>query len=370
MLKLPKDGKALFGLSTIAVISLVILVLWRVPQWTIPDTVTDEKDKAELLNANRENIFKGIQTIAGLGVVGTAYLAWRNSQLTEDKNVTERFSKAVEMLADEKLEVRLGGIYSLERIAKDSKEDHPVILEVLAAFIRERSALRTEQHQSFVTSFLSRQDSQNGNVQIPAKLSLDIQSALTVIGRRTPQENESTINLANANIRGADLNAANLSNTDLSGANLCGANLCGVNLRDANLIYADLSNAYLRYADFYNTFCRGVRLHGADLSGVNLSKTSFPYADLSGADLSSVKLHGVSLRDANLCGARLYDANLRGARLYDANLCGADLNGARNLTKEQLVHPKLCRTILPDGTILNRDCEELRIDPETGRDIR
>ena len=177
MLKLPKDGKVLFGLITIAAISLV---LWRVPQWTIPDTVTDDKDRAELVNANRENIFKGIQTIAGLGFVGTAYLAWRNSQLTEDKNVTERFSKAVEMLADEKLEVRLGGIYSLERIAKDSKEDHPVILEVLTAFIRERSVMRTERHQSFVTSFLSRQASQDEKAQILIKFSPDIQSALTV----------------------------------------------------------------------------------------------------------------------------------------------------------------------------------------------
>jgi hypothetical protein len=35
--------------------------------------------------------------------------------------------------------VRIGGIYALERIARDSAIDHPTVMEVLAAFIREHS---------------------------------------------------------------------------------------------------------------------------------------------------------------------------------------------------------------------------------------
>ena len=37
------------------------------------------------------------------------------------------------------LDVRIGGIYALERIARDSARDHSTIMEVLAAFIREHS---------------------------------------------------------------------------------------------------------------------------------------------------------------------------------------------------------------------------------------
>jgi hypothetical protein len=36
------------------------------------------------------------------------------------RRITESFSKAVEQLGSDKLEVRLGGTYSLERISKES----------------------------------------------------------------------------------------------------------------------------------------------------------------------------------------------------------------------------------------------------------
>jgi hypothetical protein len=53
--------------------------------------------------------------------------------------VTERYAKAIEQLGSDKLEVRIGGIYALERIARDSARDHPTVMEVLAAFVREHS---------------------------------------------------------------------------------------------------------------------------------------------------------------------------------------------------------------------------------------
>jgi hypothetical protein len=52
--------------------------------------------------------------------------------------VTARYTKAIEQLGSDRLDVRIGGIYALERIAHDSPRDHPAMLEVLAAFIREQ----------------------------------------------------------------------------------------------------------------------------------------------------------------------------------------------------------------------------------------
>src|SRR5215208_1920659 len=48
----------------------------------------------------------------------------------EQGQITERFTRAIDQLGSEKLEIRLGGIYALERIAKDSPRDHLQILEV------------------------------------------------------------------------------------------------------------------------------------------------------------------------------------------------------------------------------------------------
>ena len=202
------NRKRLWILIVTAIFSLLVLLLWRVPQWGVPDSIVDEKEKAELLNANRDNVFKGIQTIAGLGFILTAYLAWCNYKLTEDKNVTERFSKAVEMLADDKLSVRIGGIYSLERIAKDSAEDYTVVMEVLTAFIREKRSI------------------DHINCSSTTKITQDIQSALTVIGRRKIQSNETRLDLSYTNLRYAKfrihgLDKANFNRVDSSSTQVC-----------------------------------------------------------------------------------------------------------------------------------------------------
>ena len=77
---------------------------------------------------------------AGVAVAAVA-LARHFAQTNADRQrrVTENFSKAVEQLGSDKLEVRLGGIYSLERISKESQDDYWTIIENLTAFVRERS---------------------------------------------------------------------------------------------------------------------------------------------------------------------------------------------------------------------------------------
>ena len=53
--------------------------------------------------------------------------------------MTDRYTRAIKQLGSDKLDVRIGGIYALERIARDSARDHTTVMEVLAAFIREHS---------------------------------------------------------------------------------------------------------------------------------------------------------------------------------------------------------------------------------------
>jgi hypothetical protein len=53
--------------------------------------------------------------------------------------VTDRYIKAIGLLASEKPDERLGGIYALERLMADSPRDQPTIVEVLAAFVRRTS---------------------------------------------------------------------------------------------------------------------------------------------------------------------------------------------------------------------------------------
>ena len=66
--------------------------------------------------------------------------AQKNLDHLESSKITERFSKAIELLGNkESLDVRIGAIYALERIARDSQPDHWTVMEVLTAFIREHA---------------------------------------------------------------------------------------------------------------------------------------------------------------------------------------------------------------------------------------
>jgi hypothetical protein len=65
----------------------------------------------------------------------------RTLELTAQGQATDRFTRAVEQLGASAMEVRIGGIYALERIARDSAADgdggdHPAVMAVLAAFVR------------------------------------------------------------------------------------------------------------------------------------------------------------------------------------------------------------------------------------------
>ena len=96
--------------------------------------------RAAHLQAARETARTQLLTLgAGVFAAGALVFTWRNFTLSREGQVTDRYTKAIGQLGSKKLDVRIGGIYALERVARDSRRDHPTVMEVLAAFIREHS---------------------------------------------------------------------------------------------------------------------------------------------------------------------------------------------------------------------------------------
>ncbi|WP_449339638.1 hypothetical protein [Streptomyces chartreusis] len=52
--------------------------------------------------------------------------------ITREGQITDRYNAAVENLGHNSVEVRLDGIYALQRIMHDSHRDQPVVISVLA----------------------------------------------------------------------------------------------------------------------------------------------------------------------------------------------------------------------------------------------
>src|SRR5207247_10793863 len=117
---------------------------------------------------------------AGLLAAGALVFTARNFILSREGQVTDRYAKAIEQLGSKELDVRIGGIYALERVARDSAEDHPTVMDVLAAFVREH--------------LLEKWPPQARNVGPRPTLRPDVQAAMTVIGRRTVSYDHQPIN--------------------------------------------------------------------------------------------------------------------------------------------------------------------------------
>jgi len=307
------------------------------------------KNLIEIQNEYRK-IF--VQIIGGIAILYGLYLTNRrtkaiedrarslenNVRVTEEGQITERFTRAVEQIGNEKLEVRLGGIYALERIAKDSKKDYWTIMEILTAFVRENSPTDLEENDKNEDYSQDISNDKEKSSKTKEKIRTDIQAILSVIGRR--REWHKTIEPTYIN-----LPATNLSSADLRGAYLCGANLGGSNLKGSDLDQADLSHAYLEESNLSEASLRKACLYKSELHQANLSKTYFWEADMREACLIDTNAQQVTFFKANLSGANLGAADLRGASFYDADLQNTDFWGAnllrtKGLTLKQLSEVK------------------------------
>lgn len=286
----------LWLLTTGAIV--VGLLLWAAavePAWLLPDT--HGLNPADRVKAQTDFRNTLVTMLGGLAVLVGAIVGGFTLRETSRQNraiqeqsravldlqrrgqVTERFTRAIDQLGSEKLDVRIGAIYALEQIARDSAELHWAIMEVLTAYLRD--------HAPFPSTGDTPADAQRR--RIPA----DHQAIATVIGRRRREQDpdDQWLDFHRTNLPGVRWGQARLERADLSEANLERANLDGAQLQGAGLIGTHLQGANLRWAE---------------------------------------------LESANLLEAQLKDANLWGASFFKAHLEGADFSNARGLTWAQL----------------------------------
>jgi uncharacterized protein YjbI with pentapeptide repeats len=299
------------GLMGVAAVVLAAVIVWAllVPgtDWLAHHDIGSSKGSlAAARDAARGRLLAlgvGLFAAGTLIFTGRSFtLSRRTFELTEQGQVTDRYTKAIDQLGSDKgLDVRIGGIYALERIAHDSAKDHPTVMEVLTAFIRDHSREPWPVDKDGV---------QHGE----KKTRPDVQAAATVVGRRDVKRDIRAIDLTGADLVGADLRGATLRGTPRIPRSGRTEDLdiepVGAILRDAILRGADLTRANLFAAD----------LTGADLSGAHLTGAYLFTARLDGADLTDAGLIGATLR-----GATFRDANLTRARLFGETFTRADL---------------------------------------------
>jgi uncharacterized protein YjbI with pentapeptide repeats len=278
-------------------------------------------------------------------IFGAAFLTWRGvvahwqaraaqsqTQIARDVHYTAIFGKAVEQLGatremvrtvdqetvrstEPNLEVRLGAIYALERVARDSERDHWPIMEVLCAYIRNPQNCGVP---SVFDKALGSDAEAKWHDEMPA-LRVDAQAALSVIARRSQSQvefeskNSLVLDLSGANLQRARLDGGNLSNAQFGEASFDRAFLSGVNFEGADFNHCSLHevtfrNGRLRSANFNEAFSKFVRFEHSDLRCAWLGNAELEYSRFSECDLTCASfewstLSNVTFENSNLSGA-------------------------------------------------------------------
>jgi Pentapeptide repeats (8 copies) len=291
----------------------LFLFVFVVPRWFVParsaaslNGVTDpaergrlEDDRLKLQNDVRIGL---LQAVAGVAVIAAVVATWQQldtdrRQLRQQLEVagqqqaTDRFAQALDQLGSEQLDVRLGGIYGLERVAAHSAaeataaggaylapgrgdppdgrawwaaQDRVQVFEVLSA------SVRTTSHRPPIGPA--------GATELQVRQA-DVNAALTVLARRTVLAGDPPLDLSGSLLGGARLGWARLA-----GADLRGADVRGTSLQHAELAGVHLEQALLCGTEFQDADLRGAHLAGARVSADTRWPSGFDWK-ASGAKL-------------------------------------------------------------------------------------
>jgi hypothetical protein len=243
---------------------------------------------------NRDRLLIFVTALPGLAAVIALVFTWlsvntTNYQLSisEQSQITDRYNAAITNLGSSSVDVRLGGIYALQRIMHDSPRDQATVVAVLCAFVRDHADAYTLK-------------------KAPNRPTTDIQAALTVVGTRDIAHDGSAtvIDLTNTQLTGADLDGLELARAEFTGVDLTDATLIGVHLTDAQLNDAHLGGANLTGAHLDRANLKDAYLGSANLTGAYLVKADLTHTDLVNANFTH----------ANHAGAHLADAIRRGTK--------------------------------------------------------
>lgn len=246
-----------------------------------------------------------------VAIIGGPVLIWRaitahwSAQAARQQASTDRegyytglFTKAVEQLGSTRdetsvdgktitrpnLEVRLGAIYGLERIAQDSERDHWPIMEVLSAYVR-----NVQNTGTFVDEPTGK-DVFDVEYDWDQKIisRVDIQSAITIIGQRANSRREHErkrklrLNFAGANLQKIIFDEGNFDDAIFQNCQLDFSSFKNTSIKNSTF-----EDASLNYTKFHHAAMQAVVLSFVSARGTDFSNADLESADMTFADFTS-----------------------------------------------------------------------------------
>ncbi|MEM1152057.1 MAG: pentapeptide repeat-containing protein [Pseudomonadota bacterium] len=299
---------------------------------------------------------------------------WKNNTLTEPN-----------------IEVRIGAILALERLARsraelageakdldepsdrtsdgiidhDGARDHVRIMEILCTYVKENSPARTARSREWREG--ERMPSIVSWLQTLPKLRTDVQLVLRVLGRRTKLQRD---------CEGRRVNKVSGDpgwlgfKIDLSGCNLQAAKLAHtasqrMHLENADISLSRLEGTDLSFAKLQQTDFSKATLDGSVLESAQAARAEFPEADLHEVTFANADVEYANFRKCRMHRAQFYHTQAAHVILEDADLSDAKLGPS------DFSHVHFRGTVLRGASFQDQRLEDLArlLTPEEIEDL-
>lgn len=186
------------------VVGLALITLWIMPVWlTEHPHIADPAERQKAIADARTGMVTFLAFIGAFGGLYYTSRTFRQGQeslrhtsetlrLGERGQITDRYSRAVEQLGSEAVDVCIGGIYSLQRLIADCPTEEATIIHVLSAFVRREARLT---HDGSIPCPARDRD------RDPFKPSFRVQAALNVLARTMGRHSDASPDLRDSDLR-------------------------------------------------------------------------------------------------------------------------------------------------------------------------
>lgn len=349
------DGKTLslkwlVGLGLLGTLVIAAsLIYWQAELLTLDGESVSSVESAELLDITRSTAF----SLGAIGAIAALLVGYRRQKSTEDAHQQEldkhahevqkhadevdavqknlelerdkqraeqisklhdRYAKAVEQLADDKVTIRLGGVYVLAALAddwraRDNYRQQQVCVDMLCSYLRSAEYKVVDSEPALAEAYTQVDWEKLKTDQPVRKAALE---CLSEIKRREVEGPEGVWAKGLLKLKKSANESLGISPPPPLRMDLQGLQLVGLDLRHARLSYLPLESA---------------KLMSADLTGADLTSAKLNFAALNGATLTDTNLTRTDLSDASLKNCNLKGAYMIGTKLWNATILPPYMDG-------------------------------------------
>jgi len=253
----------------LAVLFILLCTLF-LPTSTDTVTITTGPDSA-VISTTKTSVEHGwqdvfslyIKIVGGLAVLFAGYIGWKRIEVSQEGQITERFTRAIEQLGSDKLAIRLGGLYAFQRIEIDSPKDRLNIFKILLAYLHECA---------------------DSSKFIYEEAPLEVITTLEIIGKINGKFNRSaediwydisSLNLKNMIIHSIDLSLISFFGVDFTGSSFICCNMEGCSFHGCDLSNVSFSSTFLNKVYFHNSNGKESSFDLCNMKDIRVINTDF-----------------------------------------------------------------------------------------------